>query len=144
VNPRVQIIAIVGSFCIVLLVFSLIRRRKLREEYSFLWFGASIGLICVSLFRNALDVAARVVGVEYPPSVLLLGVIVLGFVLAMHYSMSLSHLHEQNKRLAQEVTLLRQRVESALDKVPPVPDGRGPLQRQELDRETNSQVAISV
>ncbi len=106
-NPRIQIIAIVGSIAVILLVFELIRRRKLREEYSFLWFGAGLGLLILSFRRDLLELLAQLTGIAYPPSVLLLGGIVLGFFLAVHYSMSLSRLAEQNKRLAQEVALLR-------------------------------------
>ena len=112
-NPRIQIIAVLGSVAIILLVFQLIRQRKLREEYALLWFGASVALIVVSLWRGGLEMAARLAGVAYPPSVLFLGVMVLGFFLAMHYSISLSRLAEQNKRLAQELALLRQRLDEA-------------------------------
>ena len=110
-NPRIQIIAVLGSIGIILLVFQLIRQRKLREEYALLWFGASVALIVVSLWRGGLEMAARLAGVSYAPSVLFLGAIVLGFFLAMHYSISLSRLAEQNKRLAQELALLRQRLD---------------------------------
>lgn len=109
-NPRIQFIAIAGSIAVILFVFELIRRRKLREEYSFLWFGAGIGLLILSFWRDVLEILAQLTGVAYPPSVLLLGGIVLGFFLAVHYSISLSRLAEQNKRLAQEVALLRHQV----------------------------------
>ena len=115
-NPRIQIIAILGSLIIVLLVFWLIRRRKLREEYSFLWFGASIGMIVTSIWRESLEVLADLTGVYYPPSILLLGGIIFGFLLAVHYSVSLSRLEEQNKRLAQELALLRHDISCAIDR----------------------------
>jgi hypothetical protein len=110
-NPRIQIISVLGSLAVMLFVFQLIRRGKLREEYALIWFGASLALIVVSFWRGSLELAARLAGIAYPPSVLLLGVIVLGFALAMHYSISLSRLAEQNKRLAQELAILRHRVE---------------------------------
>jgi hypothetical protein len=121
-NPRIQIISVLGSLAVMLFVFQLIRRGKLREEYALIWFGASLALIGVSLWRGSLEVAARLAGIAYPPSVLLLGVIVLGFALAMHYSISLSRLAEQNKRLAQEVAILRHQVEQ----FPSRPDDRDP------------------
>ena len=106
-NPRVQVIAILGSLAIMLLVFSLIRRRKLREEYAFVWFAASMTLIALSLWRELLEMVAALAGVAYPPSVLLLAAIVVGFLLALHYALSLSQLAEQNKRLTQEIALLQ-------------------------------------
>jgi len=85
-DPRIQIISILGSAAIVAVVFGLIRQRKLREEYALLWMGAALLLIVVSFWRGLLETVARLVGVAYPPSVLLLAAIVLGFLLAMHYS----------------------------------------------------------
>lgn len=115
-NPRIQIISVLGSLAVMVLVFNLIRGRKLREEYALLWFGASLALITLSLWRNLLEFAARLAGIAYAPSVLFLGAIVVGFFLAMHYSISLSRLAEQNKRLAQEVALLRHRIDAEHDR----------------------------
>ena len=117
-NPEIQVVSIAGSLAVMAFVFQLIRKRKLREEYAILWFLASLALIAVSLLRGSLDVAARILGVAYPPSVLLLAAIGLGFVAAIHFSMSLSRLAEQNTRLAQELALIRFRLEKT---APPPP-----------------------
>ena len=121
-NSQVQITAIIASVAVMLLVFHLIRQRKLREEYALLWFAAGLGLIIVSIWRDLLHYAARLLGVAYPPSVLLLGVIGVGFLLAMHYSISLSRLVEQNKRLAQEVALLRHQLDQTNRRLDRRPD----------------------
>jgi hypothetical protein len=109
-NPRVQIVAILGSIAVATFVFELIRRRKLREEYAILWIVGSIVLLVLSIWRRSIDIAGRLFGVDYHPSVLLLGVIVAGFLLAMHFSVALSRLTEQTKRLAQELALLRREI----------------------------------
>lgn len=111
-NPQVQIVAIAASVAVMTVVFELIRRRRLREEYAILWFLGGLVLIGVSLWRASLEWAARALGVAYPPSVLLLAVIGLGFLVAIHFSISLTRLSEQNKRIAQELALLRLRLES--------------------------------
>jgi hypothetical protein len=103
----IQLISILGSLAIMLLVFQLIRRRKLREEYALLWFGAGLILIAFSIWRPGIDVAARLVGITYGPSLLFLGAIIFGFLLALHFSLALSRLADQNKRLAQELALLK-------------------------------------
>jgi hypothetical protein len=112
-NPQVQIAAITASLAVMTVVFELIRRRRLREEYAILWFLGGLALIGVSLWRSSLEWAARALGVAYPPSVLLLAVIGLGFLVAIHFSISLTRLAEQNKRIAQELALLRRRFEAA-------------------------------
>jgi hypothetical protein len=133
-DPRIQIISILGSGFILAVVFGLIRQRKLREEYALLWLGASLLLIIMSLWRDLLETVARIVGVAYPPSVLFLAAIVLGFLLAMHFSVSLSRLANQNKRLTQEVALLKHQLEPAPTPSPPAlfSGARNP----EADRET--------
>lgn len=105
-NPQIQIVAIVASVLVMLFVTQLIRKRRLREEYALLWFIASFGLIVLSVWRGLLDRTALLLGVAYPPSLLLLGAILIGFVLAIHFSLSLTRLSEQNKRLAQELAIL--------------------------------------
>jgi hypothetical protein len=108
VTDQIQFVALGVSLGVMAIVFQLIRRRKLREEYALLWFLAGSALIVVSLWPESLDWIARLAGVAYPPNVLLLAAIALGFLLAMHYSVSLSRLADQNKRLAQEVAILQE------------------------------------
>lgn len=109
----IQIISIAGSVAVILLVAQLIRKRKLREEYGILWFLSSLVLILFSLDTDLLNRTAAMVGISYAPSLLLLGAIFLGFLIAMHFSVSLSALSEQNKALAQEVALLRWEISRA-------------------------------
>jgi hypothetical protein len=99
--------AIAASVLITLLVIQLIRKRLLSEEYSILWFLTSGVLLLLAIDRHFIDRLAALIGVAYPPSLLLLGSIFAGFVLSMHFSVALSRLSEQNKRLAQEIALLR-------------------------------------
>jgi hypothetical protein len=112
-NAQIQVIAIVGSVLVMVFVTQLIRQRRLREEYALLWFIASVGMIVISVWRGLLDRAAQLLGVAYAPSLLLLGGIVVGFILAIHFSLSLTKLSEQNKKLAQELALLANRIERA-------------------------------
>ncbi len=111
-TSTIQILSVIGSVGVMLLVKTqLIRRRRLREEYALLWFVSSILLIVLSVERDFLDTAARLLGVEYAPSLLLLGAIIMGFILSMHFSISLTRLSEENKALAQEVALMRRDLE---------------------------------
>jgi hypothetical protein len=106
-----QTTSIAASVLITLLVIQLIRKRLLREEYSILWFVTSLVLLLLAVDRHSIDRLAALVGIAYSPTLLLLGSIFAGFVLAMHFSVALSKLSEQNKRLAQEVALLRLELE---------------------------------
>jgi len=110
-NTALQIASLLTSVIAILLVIQLVRRRSLREDYALLWLGGGLVLLVFSLKKDLLDQLAIIVGIAYAPSLLLLGAIVLGFLLSMHFSVALSRLAEQNKRLAQELALLRLSVE---------------------------------
>lgn len=118
---KIQVFSIIGSLIVLAMVALLIRRRRLREEYAILWLVSSLFLILLSVRREFLHEAARMFGIAYPPSLLLLGGLVLGILLAMHFSISLTRLAEENKILAQELSLLRLEVERVTDRDTPPP-----------------------
>ncbi len=110
----IQIIAMAFSGTIFLVIIELIRRNYLKERYSLIWLAASIVLMVFSVWRNLLHLIARILGVYYPPSVLFL--LALGFliVLLLHFSSIISSLSDKNRRLAQEIGILKLRL-SALE-----------------------------
>jgi hypothetical protein len=114
---RVQLVAILGSLLLLGIIISLVRNRRLREEHSLLWILTGIVLLLLSLVRPLLDVLSRLMGIYYPPTTLFL--IGFGFTLLilMHFSVLVSDLTDRNKRLAQEIALLKQELETLQKKV---------------------------
>lgn len=103
---RLQLVAIVVSAAFLLAVLELVRRRKLVEEYSFLWIVAAIVMLAVSIWRELLHAAARELGVHDPPNVLLIaltGVVVAALLAA---SVILSKQRRQIERLIEEAAIL--------------------------------------
>ena len=103
---RIQIVAITVSVILLLAVLELVRRRKLTEEYSFLWILCSIMLVTLSIRRDALDAAARWLGVHYPPMVLLMLLILIVFVASLCFSVIVSRQRQQIERLIGETSIL--------------------------------------
>lgn len=105
---RVQWVSILGSAGLLLIVFELVRSRRLQEEYSILWLFTGGVLLLLSCWRGLLDRMAFVTGIHYPPSALFL--VGLGFLLLilLHFSVIISDLSERTKKLAQEIALLRE------------------------------------
>jgi hypothetical protein len=93
-----------------LIVFELVRRRRLMERYALLWLFSTTVLLGLAVWKNLLEEVARGVGIYYAPSALF--VIAFGFVLAMllHFSLVISRLADQNKILAQQVGILHERI----------------------------------
>ena len=104
---RVQIIAIITGFVLFLGIVELVRRRTLKEQYSILWITSSLVLLVLSFWRGLLDGLARWVGIFYPPSMIFLVAFIFLLLIVLHFSIVISRLTEQNKRLVQELGLLR-------------------------------------
>ena len=104
---RIQIVAVIVSLVMMGFIFELIRRKKLREKYSLIWFGAGIVMIVFSIWRDLLDKVAVLLGVAYAPALLFLVAMFFGMVLMIHFSIVISELTEKNKTLAQEIALLK-------------------------------------
>src|SRR5438445_8091383 len=103
---RIQIVALTVSVVLLLAVLELVRRRKLTEEYSFLWILSSLALLALSIRREILHDAARWLGVYYPPIVLLLLLIVMVFVASLCFSVIVSRQRQQIERLIEETAIL--------------------------------------
>ncbi|MBW1795808.1 MAG: DUF2304 domain-containing protein [Deltaproteobacteria bacterium] len=111
---RIQVIAIVASLILIAAIVSLIRKHRLREEYSLLLLGGGVAVIIFSVWRQLLDKIAHAIGIAYPPSMLFIVMLLVGVLIFLHLSVTVSELKEQNKRLTQEVSLLKQRIEQHL------------------------------
>ncbi len=103
-----KILAVAGSGSILLVVVELIRRGKLKERYSLLWLLAGGVLLVFSLSRELLEYSSRLIGIFYPPSFLFLLAFFFLLLITLHFSVVISGLSEKNKKLAQELALLRQ------------------------------------
>ena len=91
---------------LLVVVLELVRRRKLTEEYSFLWIFSSIALLVLSLSSELLDVVARWLGVSYPPVVLLMLLILMVCVASLCFSVIVSRQRQQIERLIEETAIL--------------------------------------
>ena len=112
----IQMIAITVSLAIFIIVIELIRRNHLKERYSLIWLAATIFLVVFSVWRNLLDFLALRIGIFYPPSFLFLLAIVFLVLLLLHFSIIVSALSENNKRLAQELGILKTKFKALEEK----------------------------
>lgn len=103
---RIQVLAIVVSVLLLVGVLELVRRRKLTEEYSFLWIVCAVVLVVLSVRRDLLDASALWLGVYYPPAILVLLLIVTVFVASLCFSVILSRHRQQIERLVEETAIL--------------------------------------
>jgi hypothetical protein len=105
-TDRVQLVALGVSVALLISVLELVRRRKLTEEYSFLWIICSLALVGLSIRRDVIDTTARWLGVYYPPTVLLMLLIIMVFIASLCFSVILSRQRQQIERLIEETAIL--------------------------------------
>ncbi len=108
---RVTILSVVLSALLLLYILEMVRRRRLREEYSILWLCGGVVILVLSLERDWLIRISLAVGVAYPPSFLFLIGILFVILILIHFSIAISRLHEMNKRMAQEIAFLKRKSE---------------------------------
>jgi hypothetical protein len=111
---KVSIAAAIASLLLLVVVFELIRSRRLRERYALLWLLTGLVLLALSLWRGGLNTIAGWFGVTgYPPAVLFAVGSLFIILVLLHYSTVISRLSDQNTILAQRLALLEERLTSS-------------------------------
>jgi hypothetical protein len=105
---RVTLISIGASTALLLYILEMVRRRRLREEYSILWLSGSLVILVLSVKQEWLFLLARAVGIAYPPSFLFLVGILFILLILVHFSIAISKLHQMNKKMAQELAMMKE------------------------------------
>jgi hypothetical protein len=103
---RVQIFALAVACLLTLAIFQLIRSRKLKEQYSLLWFLTVAVLFILALWERPLEKVSETIGIVTPANTLFILALLFLFVMALHFSLLVSRLTDQSKMLAQRLALL--------------------------------------
>jgi len=129
-----RVALILAGGVLLLTTLELIRKRRLREEYSVLWVLTAVAILVSGIYPRVLEwVAMRI---TLHPSVLMTFLCVL-FLMAilLHYSVVISKHSEREKGLAQEAALLKDEIARLREEVkevkkqPPEPKPRPPALR---------------
>ena len=112
---KIQIIAIAVSLLFLLYIVRLIVKGKLREEYSIVWIVCTIVLVVFSFWRRGLDVVSALIGIDSPPNLVFTAAIFAIFIYLLHLSVVVSKLQSQNKQLAQDIALMKEKMAKLKD-----------------------------
>jgi len=105
--PRQKIFAILLALGMILLIIDLVRRRKLREEYSWLWILTGVVILGLSIWDCLLEFFVRLIGVINPVSGILFFGILFLFLICLQFSVRISALTNQVKKLTQELAIIK-------------------------------------
>jgi hypothetical protein len=120
--PRQKIFAIIISLTLLIFIIELVRRKKLREEYSWLWLLTGAMILILALWYDLLQGITYLIGAGLPTSTLFFLGLVFLILIAIQFSVKVSELNNQVKNLAQENGLLKNRVEELEEKNPSLKD----------------------
>jgi hypothetical protein len=104
---RIQFFSITSSLFLFAFILRLVKRKKLKEEYSLLWLGFSLIFVVLAFYKPLLELVAKALGIIYAPAALLLILVTSIFFILIQFSVVISKLAEGNKNLIQEVGILK-------------------------------------
>lgn len=107
---RSIVFAVCASLIALLVVLELVRRRRLREEYSLLWLVTAVVMLVVGVWRDLLHSLADLINIEYPPNLLFLLAALFLLFIQLYFSTVITKLTQENKEIAQQLALLRYEV----------------------------------
>jgi len=114
-TSQTRILAALIAVVFMLLILELIRRDRLQERYSVVWFVAGLGMLAGAAFPGLLGVVADLMGVRDTNVALFSVILLLLLGLALNFSVIMSRQAAQITRLAQERALEKAREQTNLD-----------------------------
>ena len=100
---KLQIVGLIASILWLIIIFELVRRRKLLLGYSLIWIFAGLALLIVAFWEDLLINFTHFIGVVYPPSGFFAIVLLILILIVLDLSIKVSKLSDQNKTLAKKV-----------------------------------------
>ncbi len=103
--------ALVGSVVTLAVMAELLRRRRLREKFAVLWLVVGVGVLVFSVVPGLLFWLARILGIAAPINLVFFVAALVLLVVSVQLSAEISTLEDENRVLAEEIGVLRLRVE---------------------------------
>jgi len=108
---RLTIFSVIVAVAALVLVFELLRRRRLREKYAVIWVLISLATLVLAVFPSLLRDTADLVGIQTPSNLLFFGSVLVLFAVSLQLSREVGLLEDQSRRLAEEVGALHLRLD---------------------------------
>lgn len=102
-----QVLPIALGLMLLVIVFELVRQRRLRERYAVFWMVLGLALLAVGMFPGATEEVAATLGFELPSNLVFLISIIILFALAVQAGVEIAGLQRDVRTLAEEVAILR-------------------------------------
>jgi len=102
-----KIFGVITSLLILAAIIYLVKKGKLREEFSWLWLLTGFMLLVLVLWYDLLLFLTKLIGAVLPTTTLFIFGIVFIILLSLHFAVKISSLTDKLKNLAQEISILK-------------------------------------
>ena len=101
-----KIFSIIAALCLFVVIIYLVKKGRLKEEYSWMWLLIGFSVIVVVLWYDLLVFLTSLIGAVLPTTTLFIFGFLFLIFLSLHYSIKISQLTYQVKTLAQKISFL--------------------------------------
>lgn len=106
IGTHFRVAAIVGSLALLIFIVDLVRRRRLKEEYSVLWVAVALLFLVLAAWGGLLHGLTHAIGAITESSTLYFFGLLFVVFLLLHFSIRVSLLERRLTALVQEIALL--------------------------------------
>ncbi|MBM4272172.1 MAG: DUF2304 domain-containing protein [Deltaproteobacteria bacterium] len=101
-----KIFAVFASILIFIVIITLVKNRKLKEEYSWLWLLTGAVIMILVLWYDILLMLTHLIGAVLPTTTLFIFAILFLICIALDFAIKISRLTDQVKNLTQKVSIM--------------------------------------
>ncbi len=102
-----KVFAVAAGLLLMVFIFELVRRKKMREEYSWLWLLTGVAIIIMVLWYDLLEFITGLIGAVLPTTTLFILSILFLVLISIHFSVRISSLTDKMIKLTQELSILK-------------------------------------
>ncbi len=106
-----KLFAILAALFILVLIIELVRRRKMREEYSFLWIITGVIILILTIWDNLLVFLSKLIGAGFLTTTIFLFGFIFLMLVSIHFSIKFSTLTSRIEKLAQQLAILKHKID---------------------------------
>ena len=106
-----KILALAACFALAVAVFELVRKKRIREEYSLLWLGVTATSAVLILFDGLTLRLINLAGGVNLSSLFFFGGVVFSVVMLLNLTVRISELKRKQNVLLQEAGLMREQID---------------------------------
>ena len=108
-SPRQAAFTVIMALALFIFVVELVRRRQLREEYSWLWVLATAGTLVLVSWPGALKAVIALSGASKATTVIFMLATAFLAVVCVHLCIKLTEVSDKTKKLAQKMAVMGRR-----------------------------------